>query len=238
MSPAPDVVDGSSAVPVCVMLPVPAVCRDGAAEPAWTVAPAPAICSLGAAAPACVTDPAPAASTVGMAAPACVVEPAPVACTWMVAALVQLFPTRRARDLLLPFISISLGVSLVLSTLASLLLIPFSMKGSTAWFAVALPQFVPSITSTSNNPSNAGQSNIDLRGLGSNRVLVLMDGRRVVPANGSRCQYRVDWTCHGHQRDRPYRLQLHLLGHSEPSFDVCYDGCGCSVGERYCRCRG
>ena len=63
--------------------------------------------------------------------------------TWMVAALVQLFPTRRARDLLLPFISISLGVSLVLSTLASLLLIPFSMKGSTAWFAVALPQFVP-----------------------------------------------------------------------------------------------
>lgn len=63
--------------------------------------------------------------------------------TWMVAALVQLFPTRRARDLLLPFICISLGVSLVLSTLASLLLIPFSMKGSTAWFAVVLPQFVP-----------------------------------------------------------------------------------------------
>jgi len=63
--------------------------------------------------------------------------------TWMVAALVQLLPTRRVRDLLLPFICISLGVSLVLSMLASLLLIPFSMKGSTAWFAVALPQFVP-----------------------------------------------------------------------------------------------
>ncbi len=63
--------------------------------------------------------------------------------TWMVAALVQLFPTRRARDLLLPFICISLGVSVILSTLASLLLIPFSMKSTTAWFAVALPQFVP-----------------------------------------------------------------------------------------------
>ena len=63
--------------------------------------------------------------------------------TWMVAALVQLFPTRRARDLLLPFICISLGVSLILSTLASLLLFPFSMKSATAWFAVALPQFVP-----------------------------------------------------------------------------------------------
>ena len=49
----------------------------------------------------------------------------------------------------------------------------------------SLPQFVPAITSTSNNPSNGGQSNIDLRGLGSNRVLVLMDGVRVVPANGS-----------------------------------------------------
>jgi len=49
----------------------------------------------------------------------------------------------------------------------------------------SLPQFVPAITSTSNNPSNSGQSNIDLRGLGSNRVLVLMDGRRIVPSNGS-----------------------------------------------------
>ncbi|HNR21778.1 MAG TPA: TonB-dependent receptor [Steroidobacteraceae bacterium] len=49
----------------------------------------------------------------------------------------------------------------------------------------SLPQFVPSITNTSNNPSNGGQSNIDLRGLGSQRVLVLMDGRRIVPSNGS-----------------------------------------------------
>lgn len=58
-------------------------------------------------------------------------------------------------------------------------------SGSVDTVINALPQFVPSITSTSNNPSNAGQSNIDLRGLGSNRVLVLMNGRRIVPANGT-----------------------------------------------------
>ncbi|MDI1290770.1 MAG: TonB-dependent receptor, partial [bacterium] len=42
----------------------------------------------------------------------------------------------------------------------------------------------PSGTSTSNNPGNGGQSNIDLRGLGSNRNVVLVDGRRpMVSAN-------------------------------------------------------
>lgn len=46
-----------------------------------------------------------------------------------------------------------------------------------------LPQFTPSISSTSNNPSNGGQANINLRNLGSNRTLVLMNGRRVVPSN-------------------------------------------------------
>ena len=46
-----------------------------------------------------------------------------------------------------------------------------------------LPQFVPSVNSTSNNPSNGGQANIDLRGLGTQRTLVLMNGRRVVPSN-------------------------------------------------------
>ena len=42
-----------------------------------------------------------------------------------------------------------------------------------------LPQFVPSATSTSNNPSNDGQANVSLRGLGTQRTLVLLDGRRV-----------------------------------------------------------
>jgi len=46
-----------------------------------------------------------------------------------------------------------------------------------------LPQFVPSITTTSNNPANGGQANIDLRGLGTLRNLVLMDGRRLPPSN-------------------------------------------------------
>ena len=48
-----------------------------------------------------------------------------------------------------------------------------------------MPQFVPSISSTSNNPSNGGQANLNLRGLGTSRTLVLMNGRRVVPSNAS-----------------------------------------------------
>ncbi|MDP2010490.1 MAG: TonB-dependent receptor [Phenylobacterium sp.] len=47
-----------------------------------------------------------------------------------------------------------------------------------------LPQVNPSGTTTSNNPGNGGQSNIDLRGLGANRNVVLVDGRRpMVSAN-------------------------------------------------------
>lgn len=48
-----------------------------------------------------------------------------------------------------------------------------------------LPQLVPSFSSTSNNPSNAGQAHVDLRGLGPNATLVLLDGRRIMPASGS-----------------------------------------------------
>jgi len=47
----------------------------------------------------------------------------------------------------------------------------------------SLPQLVPSITTTSNNPSNGGQANVDLRGLGTSRTLVLMDGVRITPSN-------------------------------------------------------
>jgi outer membrane receptor protein involved in Fe transport len=46
-----------------------------------------------------------------------------------------------------------------------------------------MPQLVPSITTTSNNPSNGGQANINLRGLGTIRTLVLMDGNRLTPSN-------------------------------------------------------
>jgi outer membrane receptor protein involved in Fe transport len=45
-------------------------------------------------------------------------------------------------------------------------------------FLNTLPQVNPAGTTTSNNPGNGGQSNIDLRGLGSNRNLVLINGRR------------------------------------------------------------
>src|SRR5690606_29495482 len=43
-----------------------------------------------------------------------------------------------------------------------------------------LPQVNPAGTSTSNNPGNGGQANIDLRGLGANRNIVLVDGRRAM----------------------------------------------------------
>jgi outer membrane receptor protein involved in Fe transport len=45
------------------------------------------------------------------------------------------------------------------------------------------PQFVPSVTATSNNPGGSGQANVELRGLGTQRTLVLMDGRRIPPSN-------------------------------------------------------
>ncbi|WP_135212290.1 TonB-dependent receptor domain-containing protein [Vitreimonas flagellata] len=48
-----------------------------------------------------------------------------------------------------------------------------------------LPQFAPGINQSANNPSNGGQANIQLRGLGANRTLVLLNGRRVVPSNST-----------------------------------------------------
>jgi iron complex outermembrane recepter protein len=48
-----------------------------------------------------------------------------------------------------------------------------------------LPQLVPSITTTSNNPSLGGQAQVDLRGLGSGRTLVLVDGARLQPSTVS-----------------------------------------------------
>ena len=43
-----------------------------------------------------------------------------------------------------------------------------------------LVQVNPAGTTTSNNPPNNGQSNVNLRGLGTNRNLVLIDGRRAM----------------------------------------------------------
>jgi len=63
----------------------------------------------------------------------------------------------------------------------------FAMSGETQLEKVLneMPQVVPSVTTTSNNPSNGGQANIDLRGLGTSRTLVLMDGLRLTPSNVS-----------------------------------------------------
>lgn len=47
-------------------------------------------------------------------------------------------------------------------------------------FLNTLPGVNPAGTTTSNNPGNGGQSNVDLRGLGANRNLVLIDGRRAM----------------------------------------------------------
>ncbi|ADG11729.1 TonB-dependent receptor [Caulobacter segnis ATCC 21756] len=47
-----------------------------------------------------------------------------------------------------------------------------------------LPQAVPGITSTVNNGSN-GTATVNLRGLGSNRTLVLVDGKRQTPTTQS-----------------------------------------------------
>lgn len=48
-----------------------------------------------------------------------------------------------------------------------------------------LPQFTPAANATSNNPSAGGQANVQLRGLGTTRTLVLLNGRRIVPSNAS-----------------------------------------------------
>jgi len=47
-----------------------------------------------------------------------------------------------------------------------------------------LPQTVPGLDRTSNNPGN-GTASVDLRGLGSNRTLVLINGTRVTPTSAS-----------------------------------------------------
>ena len=60
--------------------------------------------------------------------------------TWMIAAFVQLFSTRKSRDLLPPFIIFWLIVNVMIATLGSLLMIPWAMKTTTAWFTCALPQ--------------------------------------------------------------------------------------------------
>ncbi len=51
-------------------------------------------------------------------------------------------------------------------------------------FLNTLPQVTPGLSSQSNNPSSNGRAFIDLRGLGSNRNLVLINGRRAMGSTG------------------------------------------------------
>ncbi|HYC05257.1 MAG TPA: TonB-dependent receptor [Azospirillaceae bacterium] len=52
-------------------------------------------------------------------------------------------------------------------------------------FLNTLPQVSPDVSSGSNNPDNNGRANINLRGLGSERNLVLLNGRRVIPGDNT-----------------------------------------------------
>ena len=47
-----------------------------------------------------------------------------------------------------------------------------------------LPQAAPGVTGTVNN-GNGGVSTVNLRGLGSNRTLVLVDGKRQIPTTST-----------------------------------------------------
>ena len=48
-----------------------------------------------------------------------------------------------------------------------------------------LPQNIASFGARSNNPANAGIATVNLRGLGPNRTLVLIDGTRAMPSDGA-----------------------------------------------------
>ena len=48
-------------------------------------------------------------------------------------------------------------------------------------FLNTLPQVIPAFDQTSNNPGN-GIASVNLRGLGTQRTLVLVDGKRYVPS--------------------------------------------------------
>ena len=73
------------------------------------------------------------------------------------------------------------------SPIVSITQAAFERTGSTSVDTAMnrLPQLVPTFTSTSNNPANGGQGNLNLRGLGPVSTLVLVDGRRLIPANGN-----------------------------------------------------
>lgn len=57
--------------------------------------------------------------------------------------------------------------------------------GTIETYLNSLPQLSPNLTKTNNNPTGGGAAFLDLRQLGSNRGLILVDGRRSVPGASS-----------------------------------------------------
>jgi iron complex outermembrane recepter protein len=54
---------------------------------------------------------------------------------------------------------------------------------TTETFFNSLPQFAPNVSRNWNNPQGGGSANLELRDLGTNRGLVLVNGRRLVPGD-------------------------------------------------------
>ncbi|MEL6359762.1 MAG: TonB-dependent receptor [Pseudomonadota bacterium] len=52
-------------------------------------------------------------------------------------------------------------------------------------FLNELPQIIPGLNQNSNNPSLGGIATLDLRAIGANRTLILIDGNRMTPATNS-----------------------------------------------------
>lgn len=52
-------------------------------------------------------------------------------------------------------------------------------------FLNELPQIIPGLNQNSNNPGNGGLATANLRGIGSNRTLILVNGNRITPATNS-----------------------------------------------------
>ena len=76
-----------------------------------------------------------------------------------------------------------------LDSASPIVTLPESAFGQTADLSVerilnTLPQVVPASTAFSNEPSTDGMATVSLRGLGVAQTLVLVDGKRLMPADG------------------------------------------------------
>lgn len=80
--------------------------------------------------------------------------------TWMIAVIVQSLSSRKSADLLPSFIIVWLIVNVVISSLGSLVMMPFSMGSKTAWFSCVLPQLLPMAYATATLGDKAALLNL------------------------------------------------------------------------------